>query len=561
MRRPHPTPMLLCLLSAATAPIAVASAAPPATSRPAETPYLAAVRTFADNALRYGRDSYGPEPTPLFVDGLHVDTREPVLWKLPAERARDWNLPTEWVLSNLASQQNFFRVLASLSMITGDPQYKQAAVDATRYALDHCRHSCGLFYWGGHAAWDLRTRQPVGEGRYGGAPGKHEFKRHFPFYELMWEIDPKATRQFVEAFWSNHILDWSNLDMNRHGPWRPLDPQVWDHEYRGGPVPFIGKGLTFSNAAADLIYAAGVLHQFTADPRPLYWAKRLARMYVDARHPKTGLGADNYSEETTRRFVQQFGAEFGERLTEATFTSIYGTRYQQYAICQLRLAQRLGPAGDEFKQWALEDLTAYARHCYDASDHSFWATLIDGTRLSPADLKRPGYVTERWLSKRPMSALHFWAYSLAFGLTRDRLMWEMTREAAEALGLGDFGETPGEPGRADLGTSAADAFLVFALLDLHAATRDKKFLLLARRIGDNLLARTFHHGFFVPDERHLFTRFDDTTPLALLYLHAALHQPTLQLPTYGAGQSFFHCDYAGEGRTYDTKSIYTRVRP
>lgn len=28
-------------------------------------------------------------------------------------------------------------------------------------------------------------------------------------------VNPKATRRFIEAYWSAHILDWSNLDMNR----------------------------------------------------------------------------------------------------------------------------------------------------------------------------------------------------------------------------------------------------------------------------------------------------------------------------------------------------------
>jgi hypothetical protein len=36
------------------------------------TKYLNAVRTFADNVLKYGRDTYGPKHTPLFVDGLNV---------------------------------------------------------------------------------------------------------------------------------------------------------------------------------------------------------------------------------------------------------------------------------------------------------------------------------------------------------------------------------------------------------------------------------------------------------------------------------------------------------
>ena len=34
--------------------------------------YLNAVRTFADNVLKYGRDTYGPKHTPLFVNGLDI---------------------------------------------------------------------------------------------------------------------------------------------------------------------------------------------------------------------------------------------------------------------------------------------------------------------------------------------------------------------------------------------------------------------------------------------------------------------------------------------------------
>ena len=45
--------------------------------------YLRAVREFADNVLKYGRDTYGPKHTPLFVDGLNIHTREPVKWISP----------------------------------------------------------------------------------------------------------------------------------------------------------------------------------------------------------------------------------------------------------------------------------------------------------------------------------------------------------------------------------------------------------------------------------------------------------------------------------------------
>ncbi|MFC1652085.1 ankyrin repeat domain-containing protein [Planctomycetota bacterium] len=38
-----------------------------------ESKYLQAVREFADNVLKYSRDTYGPKHTPLFVDGLNVN--------------------------------------------------------------------------------------------------------------------------------------------------------------------------------------------------------------------------------------------------------------------------------------------------------------------------------------------------------------------------------------------------------------------------------------------------------------------------------------------------------
>jgi len=49
-------------------------------SLPDSTRYLEAVRSFADTVLKHGRDTYGEQKTPLFVDGLHVETLEPVRW-------------------------------------------------------------------------------------------------------------------------------------------------------------------------------------------------------------------------------------------------------------------------------------------------------------------------------------------------------------------------------------------------------------------------------------------------------------------------------------------------
>ena len=75
--------------------------------------YLNAVREFGDNVLKYGRDTYGPKQTPLFVDGLNVNTHEPVKW-IASNGDR-------WILSNLASQQTLLRTLDGLTTITADP--------------------------------------------------------------------------------------------------------------------------------------------------------------------------------------------------------------------------------------------------------------------------------------------------------------------------------------------------------------------------------------------------------------------------------------------------------
>ncbi len=519
--------------------------------------YLPAVRAFADNALRYGRDRYGPGPTPLFVDGLNPDTHEPAVWKLEAQHAEKWNMPREWVMSDLANQQNLFRVLVALTQLTGDAKYKQAAVDATRYAFDHLRHPSGLLFWGGHAAWDLRTNQPVGEGRSpGGIAGKHELKSNFPYYELMWEVDREATRRFVESFWSNHILRWDILDMNRHGYYKPVPPGPWDHEYVGGPVPFAGEGLTFINTGGDLWYAAALLYQLSGEKQALTWAKRIAGRYAEARDPRTGLGADNYSTLTPDRMTQQFGAEFGNRFTEATVTSLYGNRYTHAAICRMKLFDRLGPAGEEFKRWAIEDMTAYARYAYDPADNAFWATLIDGTRLTPADRKREGYVEARWLEKRPATGLHLWAYALAYRLSGDERMWQMTRNIARGLGLGDWGRKAGAVAAANFNTDNTESETIFALLELHKATQGEEFLRLAQRVGDNLMQREYHGGFFVANREAPFCRLDSVTPLALLHLEVALRKLPVTLPEYDAGRAYFHCSFDGKGRTRDNQVLY-----
>lgn len=84
--------------------------------------------------------------------------------------------------------------------------------------FEHFRSPCGLLYWGGHTFVDLRTLEVVH------IEGPHmEIKMHLPYYDLMWEVDPEATAQFIRAYWNSNLRDWGRLEINRHAPCgRPL---------------------------------------------------------------------------------------------------------------------------------------------------------------------------------------------------------------------------------------------------------------------------------------------------------------------------------------------------
>jgi len=129
--------------------------------------YLKAVREFADNVLKYGRDTYGPKHTPLFVDGLNIHNHEPVKWISPeGER---------WILSNLASQQNLMRTLDGLSQIMGDPRYRDAAMQAP----DHNWGGSGMI---GMQEMLMQTHSGLDE------RGKI---RLFPAWPTEWNVDFK----------------------------------------------------------------------------------------------------------------------------------------------------------------------------------------------------------------------------------------------------------------------------------------------------------------------------------------------------------------------------------
>jgi pectate lyase len=530
-----------------------------------ESQRLFAVRTFADNVLENGIDRWSGKNTPLLCDGINIDTNEPLEYVYDGSTGvrGEGGPPNKWIMHNLASQQNLFRTFVALSNLTGDPKYREAAEKSIRFHFDSLRDDSGLFHWGGHEFIDLRTMKSIGHA-WRQNLHSHELKDVYPYYDLMWQVDQKKTAEFIRAFWNAHMLDWSRLDFNRHGEYNKRMGQLWNSEYQQ-PEPFFeGDGLTFLNTGSDLIYAGSILYSLNGEEGALTWSKRLAEQYVRARHPKTGLGAYQFSKPIRHkqppdgpltgllafsdygdRAENQFGKDFPGVALEGWELFNGSGVYTVPALMQLELAERLGDKGKEFADWTLSGLYAYAKYGYNCSDNTFRPMWADGTDLTGYAFTRTGYYGPEGHILKPSKAdeLYLFTYSRALRFSKHTICWRyfldrdtsIIRSIWRGLGLGD----PGTQHSKDInwGTDNSSPYVIFALLEWYKVWGDKGTLRLAQKVADNLLARSFHNGFFVSDEKNTIAEFDAIEPLALLALDAALKGEPEKVPVFSGGMN------------------------
>jgi pectate lyase len=496
--------------------------------------YLDAVRIFADNILKYGRDTYGPKHTPLFVDGLNVHTREPVKWISPKGDVLTATETEEWILSNFASQQTLLRTLDGLSAVTGDPKYHDAAKQAIKYAFENLRAPNGLFYWGTVAAYDALTET------IRGLKTNHTMKFHYPYYELMWDVDPDVTKKFIEAFWAAHITDWSNLDMNRYGrmDMSSFIGDPWSHEYKNGPSFFNSKSdsRAFMSTGSGLIHAGAMLYRLSKQEEPLIWSKRLAKRYVDVRHPNTGISYGIYNTS-----IPELGNDLKEHFNDPRTTyfprfpcfapdsdffrggPLYHENRQAYPwMCLFLAGKMLDNANDEFTEWALQEFTAWGRASYRKEDNVFVPILTNGVNLEGYVWKNVHvrFVGTKDIVIEPYFAgpSTFWPYAVAYSSTGDKFMWEMARNIAIGNGFGDIGGNLRKSQKLKMDTTCSDVYGLLGFLELYAETNKSEFLSISRRIADNILETKFNKGFFTQSKQHVYSRFDCFEPLALLHL-------------------------------------------
>ena len=523
--------------------------------------YLSAIRSFANTVLEHGRDTYGQNHTPLFVDGLQAETLKPVRWKKNGQT---------WVLCNFASQQSLMRTLDGLSALTGDERYRRAAEDAARYALKHLRSANDLIYWGGHIAWDLDQDRPVGE-----YPDIHEMKNHQPYYPLLWRVDTEGTRRLLEAVWAAHILDWSLLDYNRHAKTEKLVHPQWDHAFREDvevPFPTETSNLSFALVTPSLIDAGAALAVLGHDEKALIWTRRLAYRWQQGRDPNTGLCGGQLSYRQPDRAQMTLG-HVHPNINEAKIVANYHRtgRYHDIPLAQMQAGEKLiatggeyRKVGQEFIRWASEDLKTYARHCYDPKSGRFIARMTDGTPIRWQEARAGYYDSSSFAPAGPNSSI-LWNYALAYRLTREKAHWTMARQLAQTLSLGDLGQPGAKQRKLHYDISCSDWRMIYPLLELATATGDRSFLKLACQVGDNLLQTQRQTGLF-PRSGYQHARTGDEIPLAVLHLAAALEAKQSLMPPPMLDNGFFHAEYEGvavpqkpgivDNRTYDSTVFY-----
>lgn len=556
-------------------------------------PYLEGARRFARTVLDKGRGPFGKVPSPLFAEGLHVETFEPATWI--------WKDDRRWVFSNFWNQQALMRMLDGLTALTGDASYRHAAEAAAAYMLEHAQSSVsGLLFAGGHTAWDLLTDGPAGtfDGKQEAQrPAReqkwqHEMKGNQPYWELMWRVNPTATRKAMRAVWFGHMVDWRTLDFNRHCPTDRILPDEWQAEWDQAfdadiAVPYGTEEdhLSFAGVVPPFLRSGVMMATLAGDGKAFEWSQRLITLWHRNRHPATGLGGGQISWRRHHDRAVVALAHVYPEINEANIVANYHLtgRYFNLPLAQMASGAVLAAAGGDLAEcgrtiirWAAEDLKTLVRTCWDSQACRFTAKMTDGTPICVEDLK-PGYYTAGNFLPVAPSPEFFWGCAMAYRLTGDAALWQHLGELGRHFDLGEFGAADGKGRCLNWATRARDPHLLHGLLELARATRNRDFVRLASRLGDHLVALQHPSGLFprpawnLPSEgcvdhvfgdkpaeevnmpARVYARTSDEVPLALLHLAAEIDGRSADVPQAVTDSQYFHCPYKGPLENYQTK--------
>jgi pectate lyase len=383
----------------------------------------------------------------------------------------------------------------------------------------------------------------------------------------MWEVDPEATKKLIEALWCAHVVDWSNLDFDRIGSLTSDLEEPWNHKYVGGPVFFEGKGgLANLLTGSSLVQAGITLHRLAGEEQALIWSKRLIKRFVDTRHPKTNIGALIYNQ-SWMLLGEDMASHFDDPYTSMFPWNPYEFKYLYYPenaqshpwISVIQAGRMIDDKGMELVRWGVEELSAWGKVSYRKEDNSFVPILTDGTCLEGYIWRDvPGNGSGANVIKPcPADSTFFWAYCVAYNATGDEFLWQMARDIGIGSGLGDIGQTPSSKITLRTDTDSSAVYELLGFLELYSKTKNKSYLIVAQRIGNNILEHQFYRGFFVLSKKHVYTRFDCFEPIALLHLVAATARRPVSPPQIWPSIPLFVPPYRFKQEGVDRRVIYS----
>ena len=551
---------------------------------------LEAVKTSLDNTLKYGTDPY--RGTPLIADGLDAGTLTPAIWSMTEN--------VEFPMSNLANQANLMMAFDALTNLTGDTKYKDKVREIYKYMWKYYTdEATDLIYWGGHATIDLETgeaRGHVGDGE----PTIHEFKNHMPYLEPFFEIDPDRAADMIKRVWASHINDWKTLGFTRHGKYDVAlnldttwnNTTAYDDSTVGQLLEKSGD-MTFRNAANDLMYCAYTLFEQTGDETGLLWAGRMIERYNGVADPVTKIGtyqyysplqrhdpweeigdwwskvyptpnsytSSKYGDRARNQFEQQFVDE--GIITESERWKIReaymigdGSIYKDGPLNDFKLAELFGIESREGKsiiKSAIEGMASFVRLAYMPETHEFRYILSSGIDLTGYVNKTGGYygdIGKVW-TPTAVSPGFIITFSRAYEMCGDteefsddkQEIWKLIRGIGRANNLGDLGETaPGDNANINMMTSCSDPYIIVGLINLYRSTGDPIYLQLARRIGDNIVAKNFNGRFFVSSSSSKYIKLADSYAYILLMLEAETRNTPEAVTEFRLCEPYYHAD-------------------
>ncbi|TVS14777.1 MAG: hypothetical protein EA424_18235 [Planctomycetaceae bacterium] len=267
----------------------------PAAPRADEDRFLVAVRAFADAMIEHGRDRYGSVHSPMYAADLDLETRQLPERRPPAPPGADDYGTQRYSFggSNLMWDILTLRAQYLLSEVTGQASYARAADDYLRFFVDHCPSSTtGLFPWGQHAFWKLRTEDDprrLDDQRwrwYGeaGGGGAHEFESFTPPWREMRKFGPETILEFAQGVFDWHIKCEKTFFFNRHGV---LYDRRNPDQRPPFPPPIGTRDMAWERHAGLYMYTFAFAYQQTGEARYLEWARGLSDLYWNVRDPET----------------------------------------------------------------------------------------------------------------------------------------------------------------------------------------------------------------------------------------------------------------------------------